>query len=428
MDEVEEATEALLAWGQQALDAAHPKVEMGLPSHDGMKLLRQEVEELEAQVALFGERQVLECRLSAVCEAQVVEAQMEAELQPEREELSELEAQVAQTLRSWQRCQCRSGEVLRFLKGMPAAEDENHWEEEIRKDQEEQHQLLEMEATLHTEHEVHCGQLRQEIAEEEIRGESVIAHWRQRLSLLEVSASEIDEKAKEYTALRSTAATLRERLEQCNSRVEDLEALTASCSKVLQEQSIQLEELERDSAVLHQELEEDHRYSTDQFKLELQERDEELTKQMKYALEVGSDSAEDALEQSKKQKVKLQEIVANVASHLHILEQCQELQRSSSLLSDQSQSVSRAQESLIQRRDALKEEIHETHDAEAKVQEQTVQELAVHQLQSELQLAEKAMIHDLHAQLAARERRVQLLAQRFRSRTEKTSPMEVKVG
>ena len=38
----------------------------------------QEVEELEAQVALFGERQVLECRLSAVCEAQVVEAQMEA--------------------------------------------------------------------------------------------------------------------------------------------------------------------------------------------------------------------------------------------------------------------------------------------------------------------------------------------------------------
>lgn len=30
-----------------------------------------------------------------------------------------------------------------------------------------------MEATLHTEHEVHCGQLRQEIAEEEIRGESV---------------------------------------------------------------------------------------------------------------------------------------------------------------------------------------------------------------------------------------------------------------
>ena len=55
------------------------------------------------------------------------------------EELSELEAQVAQTLRSWQRCQCRSGEVLRFLKGMPAAEDENHWEEEIRKDQEEQH-------------------------------------------------------------------------------------------------------------------------------------------------------------------------------------------------------------------------------------------------------------------------------------------------
>jgi len=33
--------EALLAWGQQALDAAHPKVEMGLPSHDGMKLLRQ---------------------------------------------------------------------------------------------------------------------------------------------------------------------------------------------------------------------------------------------------------------------------------------------------------------------------------------------------------------------------------------------------
>ena len=38
----------------------------------------QEVEELEAQVALFGERQVLECRLSAVCEAQVAEAQMEA--------------------------------------------------------------------------------------------------------------------------------------------------------------------------------------------------------------------------------------------------------------------------------------------------------------------------------------------------------------
>lgn len=55
-----------------------------------------------------------------------------------QQELSELEAQVAQTLRSWQRCQCRSGEVLRFLKGMPAAEDENHWKEEIRKDQEEQ--------------------------------------------------------------------------------------------------------------------------------------------------------------------------------------------------------------------------------------------------------------------------------------------------
>ena len=38
----------------------------------------QEVEELEAQVALFGERQVRECRLSAKCEAHVVEAQMEA--------------------------------------------------------------------------------------------------------------------------------------------------------------------------------------------------------------------------------------------------------------------------------------------------------------------------------------------------------------
>lgn len=40
--------------------------------------MTQEVEELEAQVALFGERQVFECRLSAVGEAQVVEAQMEA--------------------------------------------------------------------------------------------------------------------------------------------------------------------------------------------------------------------------------------------------------------------------------------------------------------------------------------------------------------
>ena len=38
----------------------------------------QEVEELEAQVALFGERQVRECRPSAKCEAHVVEAQMEA--------------------------------------------------------------------------------------------------------------------------------------------------------------------------------------------------------------------------------------------------------------------------------------------------------------------------------------------------------------
>ncbi|CAL1126156.1 unnamed protein product [Cladocopium goreaui] len=405
MDEVEEATEALLAWGQQAL-AAKPGASEASEASE-LKILHQEVEELEAQVALFGERQVRECRLSAKCEAHVVEAQMEAEVQQEREELRRMEDQVAQSEQALRRCDRRRTETAKFLKRAPELPDAKTHLEEEKLQESEQQELLRTEEELEQQFVQQRQELLAELHAEEFRQELVMERLRRCLSSLESSAAEAEEKAKECTALRSTAATVQERLEQCNSRVEDLEALAASCSKALRESSVQLVEFEQDSAVLHQELEEDVGFPVAE---EMQEREEQLIQQMKDILEANSDSvAEDALEESKRQKAQLEEVVATIRAQLGILENCEELQESAFQLRDELKSLSLAQESLVQTRDKLEDE--------AKVQEQTAQEMVVvKQLKSELQLAEKVLLDDLSAKLAARERRVQLLAEQFRRR------------
>eukprot|EP00435_Cladocopium_sp_Y103_P056301 s1474_g19.t1 len=166
MDEVEEATEALLAWGQQALAAGNPG------NRSELKILHQEVEELEAQVALFGERQVRECRLSAKCEAHVVEAQMEAEVQQEREELCRMEEQVAQSEQALRRCDRRMTETAKFLKRSPEPPDaKTHLEEKMLQESEQQ-ALLRSEEELELQFVEQHQELLAELHAEELQQES----------------------------------------------------------------------------------------------------------------------------------------------------------------------------------------------------------------------------------------------------------------
>ena len=61
-----------------------------------MKVLYQEVDELEARLALHGERQVRECRVAVRCEADILKASHEAHMTEAQDELKSLQRQVAE--------------------------------------------------------------------------------------------------------------------------------------------------------------------------------------------------------------------------------------------------------------------------------------------------------------------------------------------
>ena len=81
-----------------------------------MRHLYQEVNELEARVALHSERQVRECRMAARCEADIMKAQAAPEIEAAHNELQSLQARLAEQEQSLKRSSRRFSDMQRQLK------------------------------------------------------------------------------------------------------------------------------------------------------------------------------------------------------------------------------------------------------------------------------------------------------------------------
>ncbi|CAK9071509.1 unnamed protein product, partial [Durusdinium trenchii] len=164
--------------------------------------------------------------------------------------------------------------------------------------------------------------------------------------------------------------------------------------------------LEQQEALLCQELDVIDAIPDDTWE-SLEDQEEHLAQQMKKLLKAPS-LGEEVLEMSRMQKVQWQEVVDHVRSQLIGLERCEKLQASAFQLRDEVKLVSVAQESLVQRRDLLLEEISQekslTWYAEAEAEEELCQERAgVQELQAAVLRAEEDLSK---AEEAARSRRV----------------------
>ena len=135
-----------------------------------MRRLYQEVDELEACLALHGERQIRECRMAVKCESDIMKAQVATEMKEAHDELQTLETKVALQEQAFKRNSRRLLDVQRQLKKkyqMPPKPDQMTAE---REHEETCAAILDAEMAVQEEQESCHRILREELKQRDLAG------------------------------------------------------------------------------------------------------------------------------------------------------------------------------------------------------------------------------------------------------------------
>lgn len=386
-----------------------------------MKVLYQEVDELEARLALHGERQVRECRVAVRCEADILKASHEAQMTEAQDELTYLQRQVAERELSLKKNSRRLLDMqLQIQKKchIPNKQD--------RLAAEQEHEMacaaiVQSEVAVQEEHEAECAILKRKLDQHDM------AHSELQQSLAEAGQKQLElfQEAQDKSSLEALACELAQQLELCREWTGNLEAALSFMQSTASTSVEELHQLDQQNECLVQ----DTTVSVSACQGHSLKEERELSSAELQELLQADDThvLDKQLQEAEQCRMKLEETVAALRHDALQLQASVALHRATKELQEELASALERKEATTRSGDELLVEIRQwghkvrpedsafrdsRHPPSSPVQKGE-HNLSLESLEHEVQVAEEALLEDLSAKLAAREKRVQFLASRW---------------